>query len=110
MKHYLFVFILASSPSLYGQVQQAGNVPLDAYKEISEVSVVYSIDPQNLVGNIIMNYGLSGQRLFLDSNMTYQLFSRHCLGEELIRTGTWQISFGRMLKLVSTKGSEFFSP
>lgn len=108
MKYSLTIIILCISTIIFGQTLQNKNLSLDAYKQIPEVSVIDSIDAMKLTGKIEMRWGLSGNRLFLDSNMSFRLISYDCLTDTLTDTGHWHISFNRMLALDSKKGRELF--
>ena len=108
MKYCLTIGIVILSTSVFGQVPQTNTVSLDAYKQIPEVLVVESTSAKNLTGEIEMRYGVAGQRLFLDSNMTYRLISYDCLTNTVTETGTWYVSFDRMLTLDSKKGRVLF--
>ena len=104
----ILILLLCELRSI-GQTSVSNNVSIEAYKTIEDLELKTSVLPNEMFGAFQLQAGsYQWFYLILDSNMNYKIRSRDCLTGQLIESGTWNISFNRMLTLQSTNKKKMF--
>ena len=107
MQRYFFtIFLFALA---FCQARAQSNISIEDLKNLPGVKVVESITADQLVGELKWQIGSYVFDIIkLKGDGTFQLTSQDCLSNRLLETGTWNISFQRMLTLNFEKGKKLY--
>ena len=92
----------------FASAQARAGLPVEAFNAVKGLKLVTSIDKGELIGELRMNWGLSGDIIQLNADMSFQRFLHDCVSKSQIDTGTWSIEYERMLKINTARGWRLF--
>jgi hypothetical protein len=101
----LFCFVFVAG---FATAQVQAGLPVDAFNAVKGLKLVTDIDKEDLIGEIRMNWGLSGNIIQLNADMSFSTFSYDCFSKRQIDSGTWSIVYERMLKVSTANGWRLF--
>jgi hypothetical protein len=101
----LFCFITVTG---FATAQVQAGLSVEAFNDVKGLKLVTAIDKGELIGELRMNWGLSGNIIQLNADMSFQRISYDCLSKRQIDSGTWSIVYERMLKVNTANGWRLF--